>query len=499
MTGTEHALAAAGAGQDEQSPMGGQVGAISEHPRSIMDQVFRWLPVGTIPIVGLVIFRRLDKPISDPDTFWHLRLGTYLWDTWNFVGPEPWSALADQPLVLHEWSPELLYVAAYRVTGWSGLSYLQAVGGLALLLTLYLCTRQFATPLVAALTATAAWVGASGSVALRPQVVSFILLAVVVTAWLKTFDDGRARWWLIPLTWAWACSHGMWFVGTGVGAAAVVGMVLDRRLTLRSSLRMVMIPVAGVLAAALTPVGPRLLASPGSIRDFTRFVSEWQTPSPFMPQSLVTLGIAGALILIWTKTAARPSWTDLLLFGAGMACTLVYARTIALGAIILGLLAARALAELTPTSTQRQLERRKEVAVLGVGIVLVCLLGPVTSTVDVSEPAQVPTAFNAKLDALPADAVVFNDYQLGGWLLWEHPTLDPVLDGRADVYTVEHFENVIKAYGLAPGWEETLQDSGASAAVLKADAALPAAMESYLGWTRVASDEGYALLMPPTR
>ncbi len=499
MTGTAHLPTTVRDGDDGQAALGDESASGPRLQRSPMDRVFRWLPVAIIPITGLVLFGGLNRPISDPDTFWHLRLGTYLWDSWRFAGPEQWSSLADRPLVLHEWSPELLYVAAHRVAGWPGLSYLQAFGGLVLLLTLYLCTRQFSAPLVATLTAIAAWAGASGSVALRPQVVSFILLAVFTTAWFKTFDDGRARWWLIPLTWVWACSHGMWFVGVGVGAAVVLGMVVDRKVSPRSALRLAAIPLAGVAVAALTPVGPQLLASPGSIRDYTRFVSEWQTPSPFMLQTLITLGMAGALVVIWTKTRVMPSWTDLLLLVVGVACTLAYARTIALGAIILALLAARALGEIVPTRAERRLEKRKEVAVIGIGLALVCLIGPWTARSDVSSPAQVPSAFNSALDALPTDAVVFNEYQLGGWLLWEHPTLDPIIDGRADVYTVQHFEKVVGAYDLLPGWEATVRQSGASAAVLKEDSSLAAAMVKYVGWQRVAADEGYVLLMPPGR
>ena len=499
MTGTAHSPANARAGDDGQPVLDDEALTGPKPARRGMDQLFRWLPVAIIPITGLVLFGRLNRPISDPDTFWHLRLGTYLWDSWRFAGPEQWSSLADRPLVLHEWSPELLYAAVHQVAGWPGMSYLQAFGGIALLLTLYICMRQFSAPLVASLTAVAAWIGASGSVALRPQVVSFILLAVFATAWFKTFDDGRARWWLIPLTWVWACSHGMWFVGVGVGATVVLGMFVDRRLALRSALRMSTIPVAGVFVAALTPVGPRLLASPGSIRDYTRFVTEWQTPSPFMPQALITLAMAGALVVIWTKTRARPFWTDLFLLGVGVACTLAYARTVALGAIIIGVLAARALGNVVPTRAEVQLEKRKEVAVVSVGLALVCLVGPWIAHGDVSKPTQVPFGFNSMLDALPAGAVVFNEYELGGWLLWEHPGLDPVIDGRADIYSVAHFEKVIRAHDLVPGWEGTVRGSGASAAVLKEDTSLASAMVTYLGWRRVATDQGYVLLMPPGR
>ena len=48
---------------------------------------------------------------------------------------------------------------------------------------------------------------------MRPQVISYLLVAVTVGAWLRTRDDGRLRWWLVPLAWVWAMLHGMWPIG----------------------------------------------------------------------------------------------------------------------------------------------------------------------------------------------------------------------------------------------------------------------------------------------
>ena len=64
---------------------------------------------------------------------------------------------------------------------------------------------------------------------MRPQMLSFLLVAVTAAAWLRTREDGRLRWWLVPLTWVWAMLHGMWPIGIVIGVVAVVGLALDRR------------------------------------------------------------------------------------------------------------------------------------------------------------------------------------------------------------------------------------------------------------------------------
>ena len=70
--------------------------------------------------------------------------------------------------------------------------------------------RDRAEPLVAMpLTAVALFAMQNG-LSMRPQVISYLLVAVVVGAWLRTRRDGRVRWWLVPLVWVWAMLHGMW-------------------------------------------------------------------------------------------------------------------------------------------------------------------------------------------------------------------------------------------------------------------------------------------------
>jgi hypothetical protein len=461
-----------------------------------VDRAFRWLTVLSIPVASFMVFRALYVPISNPDTFWHLRLGDHLLDTGQFSGQEPWSSLASRRLVLHEWAPELVYVLGYRLGGLPAVAWVQALGGVALLVTLYVCCRRFAPALVAATAAAAGLAGASGSVDARPQVVSFILAAVVTTAWMRTAQDGRARWWLVPLTWVWACSHGMWFVGVVIGLVVIAAMVLDRVADVRSAGRLVVIPLLSVVAAAMTPVGPGLLATARTMRGYTQFVAEWDAPSIFLPQSMVTLGLAAVVLVIWLRTPGRTSWVEVALWFTGVGFALMYNRTIALGAVVLALLAASVLARHARVSTDRSPSRRLEAGVIAVGTSAVLLLGPAIVSADVARPGGVPSGLDAALGALPDGTVVFNDYALGGWMLWAHPDLDPVIDGRADVYDLGYFTRTHEAFYVVPGWDDTVRDSGADAALLTTDSPLAEAFRVDLGWQPVGSDAGYSLLVP---
>ncbi len=92
-------------------------------------------------------------------------------------------------------------------------------------LAFYASCRSQGRIVLSAIATVLALLGAAASLTPRPQLVSIALSAVVTAAWLSSARDGRARWWLIPLTWVWACSHGMWFVSPLVGGAVVLGLL----------------------------------------------------------------------------------------------------------------------------------------------------------------------------------------------------------------------------------------------------------------------------------
>src|SRR5665647_2100555 len=171
---------------------------------------------------------------------------------------------------------------------------------LALISALIWAARQAADTVPAIMAALAGLIGTGGSLSERPQLVSFVLLAVTVGAWWKTAGDLRPRWWLAPMTFLWASSHGLWGVGVLMGLAVITGLALDRRLDGRTALRLLAVPALSVVAAALTPIGPRLLLTPFEVSsNAAQFVQEWQPTDPrdlFAAVSLVMIAVA---LLAW--------------------------------------------------------------------------------------------------------------------------------------------------------------------------------------------------------
>lgn len=463
-------------------------------PTSPLDPLMRWAPVLLVAVAPVFWVLRLTRPVSDPDTFWHLHAGQQLWSTWQFAGPEPWSEFSSRPWVLHEWLPELGYALAFHLGGFTALAGVQSLTAAALLGVLYLCCRRHGAALPAAAVAAVAWLGCTGSLAARPQMATFVLLAVFASAWLGTVRDGRPRWWLVPLTFVWACSHGLWVAGVMTGAAVVLGLAIDRRLDRRQLVRLALVPALGLVVAALTPVGPRLLLTPLGVRGYAGYVTEWRSAALTDVYLCATVGLAVLCVLVWATRRPRVSTAHLLLWLLGLLWALLYARTVALGAVTLAPLATEALHRCLPARTG--VRRRHELLALGCGALLAVLA---TTAVAPAAGRASSSAVLGDLDRLlaplPTGTVVFNEYGTGGWLMLTHPNLSPVVDERTEVYSLQHLDAYATALRVRRGWQDSVRGTGATTAVLTADSPLAVALTDQWHWREAGRDRGFVLLV----
>lgn len=113
-------------------------------------------------------------------------------------------------------------------------------------------------------------------------------------------------------------------------------------------------------------------------------------------------------------------------------------------------------------------------------------------------PANVPNALDSSLDLLPPHTVIFNDFTLGGWLLWRHPTLEPVIDGRAEAFPKSQYEGYLNTSQVGTGWEKFLDTTNSRYPLVKERSPPAAALEERLRWRVLGRDDGYVLLAAPT-
>jgi len=452
-----------------------------------------FVPYAVLCVLAGVAVRRGLAPLTNDDTFFHLRFGQEFLSGWK-----PWDTGQVSSMGTRDWVPTqwLSQIAMAKVEAWFGMPGVAWLSGLTFLsyvLVLWTAGRRYGSPLVAILVTFAAFIASAQGLSARPQMLSYVFVVLTTSAWLATRDDGRVRWWLVPLTWVWAMLHGMWLIGIVTGLAAVVGLVLDGTLDRRAAGRAALVPIGSLVAAAATPVGHRIYVEITQVASRSEYFGEWGPPdyTSVFPLVLAAL-LAGTLLVLLRHGPV--SWTSCLLLLQVGGWGVYSARTVPVAAAMLVPLAAAAFQSVLgePTPAQPK-EKRLVLAGFGVTLAVLAVLAPSVATYRPDHPDWE----ERRLSALPTGTVLLNDWQWGGFLMWEHPHLNLVMHGYGDTFTTKELDRNVALTRVESGWQEDLAGTGARVALLEADSNLAYALEESLGWKVVEADDEVALLVAP--
>ena len=438
------------------------------------------------------------QPLSNGDTWFHLRLGHEFWGGWSLAHPRALTTFATSPWVPTQWSTEMVMAKAEDWLGLPGVAWMYGALYLIFLATVYLTSRLRGGGWSATLGTVLVTFAAASTLSARPQVISLILLSVTMAAWLRTERDLRLRWWLVPMTWAWATAHGMWSQGVLLSGVFWLGLVLDGKARGRDAVRLLSVPVLSFVAALLTPVGPGLVLSQFAVSTRSSMIAEWGPTSFRTVPAIAAAVLVALLVVLWARRGSA-SWTAVLLALLACGWILYVSRLVPLGAIVLAPLVAEALhRERHPCESPQRVGALERGVVWGA--VAACLVGlavavPHTST----EAAGVPTRFQSRLAVLPKGTPVLVEDGTGAWIEWRFPTLNPVIDGMLDAYPVHYIKRFMHFRAVKPGWRSFVRDSDAHVAVLTKGSALSAGMQDQLHWRPVQREGEWVYLEAPSR
>jgi hypothetical protein len=457
--------------------------------RVLFPKVFPWLVLAGI-LVSLLV--NTARPLTNTDTYFHLRFGQEFLHGWSPRHPGSVSTFATADWVPTQWLSEVVMAKTEDWLGLPGVAWLSGLLQVLLLLGVYAACRVRAVPLVAMPVTALALYAMQAGLSMRPQVASYLLVALVVAAWLRTLDDNRVRWWLVPLVWLWAMLHGMWPVGLMVGAVATLGLALDRRprgLVARSAL----VTLACAAAAALTPVGPALYGGVVAVGSRRSYFAEWQAPDWVSWESAgFAVLLAATLVGLWRRR--DNPWTETLLIALAGVFAAYSERTVPLAAAMLAPLAAGPLQALVGRRTP--VVRRELLGVLagaGAALVVLAALVPVTS----DDPLPEPSWADASLDRMPPGTKVLDDWSLGGYLMWRYPRLDLVMHGYGDTFTTAELDRNTGFMQVKPGWQADVVATGARVALLRPWSALAQRLVGEEGWSVEHRSASLELLRAP--
>jgi len=261
------------------------------------------------------------------DTWWHLRLGEYIWQH----GPPFYDMLsytmAGQPFVDHQWLGEALFYGAYWVFGPLGVPLLGTLLSMATAGILWAAIRK-----VNARQRITQWILIpiicvylfGFQYYLRPAIFGEVLLAAVIAILMLVYHGiwpTRRLYWLPALFVLWANLHLTWTVGLLIVGACGVGVVWEskgqRWVAVKRWGSVLALCVGGLFLTPYTwqiPVMPirGFLVGTGNL---FRYIAEWQSPS-FPPGNVGSWLVIATLLLPWVAFILgdrRPRITEVLL------------------------------------------------------------------------------------------------------------------------------------------------------------------------------------------
>lgn len=469
-----------------------------------------------VALTFVVVFVIALRPPLDVDTYWHLRSGEWEVAHRAVLRADVFSfTRAGAPWINHSWLSQIVLYGLYAALGDFGLALFTAVFGTAGMALIYRQMR--ADPLVRALVMVLGASAAAVFWSARPQMVSFLGCAVVLTLLREKWRSGPDRLWLIPpLMLLWANLHGGFALAFVLLALAMAGELArwliggeDEAASPRTSagLRpLVELGVVGLASAAavcVNPYGPRLLLLPFQtvgVGLLQAFIQEWAAPNFHDRRFWPFLALLLALIVTLGRSRRRLDWRELALLAGTGYLALTAARNVPVFVLVAAPLLADATAELLAERGVRfQLDRRPRGALAFAHAAFLALLITVGAVYAASELGPEAMA-EARAMTLPVEAVaalqreappgrLFNSYSWGGYILWTARDYPVIVDGRTDLYGDALLGPYMDVYLGHPGWADELAESQIDTVLIERGSPLAALVESSTDWTTLYVDD----------
>jgi hypothetical protein len=463
----------------------------------------------TLIILFLLVFALAARVPVDTDTWWHLRSGeTILTD--GFIRADSFShTLNGAPWVNHSWGAQIILYTLWQAAGMTGLVIYMA--GLATAGMAFIYAMSAGSTYMRAFTIILGAAAAAVFWSPRPQMLSFLLSAVVLyLLFLYVYRKVDRIWLLPPIMALWGNLHAGFAIGFIFMGAVIVGEGLNRllnpakaALTWRAIGRLVVIALISVAALLINPVGANILLVPfetvgiGALRNF---IQEWNSPNFQGRETWAFIGLLLALLAAVGVARRRLNWTEFLLIGGTTFMALLAGRNIAVFVVpavpILTFFLDDIMRErgwlITPV--RRISGRMAFVNALLIGVVL---LAAVVKTASVVLPRTVDEVMRA---SLPVDAVaalradlppgaMFNSYNWGGYLIYALREKPVFVDGRTDLYGDAVLTRYLNTAIGGDGWRETLDEYDIQLVVMETASGLARRLRDEPDWRAFYSDE----------
>ncbi|MBS1820569.1 MAG: hypothetical protein JST61_01125 [Acidobacteria bacterium] len=459
-----------------------------------------------IVLAALTVRDRFD----DPDMWWHLKSGQVIWATHSIPTTDIFSyTTGHHAYVPHEWLAQCFIYAGYKFGGYSGLMLWLWVLTSALLIAGYgLCWLYSQNAKVAFAGALTIWMFSTIGLAVRPQMIGYLLLIVeLVLIQLGRTRNPRWFWGLPPLFALWVNCHGSFVLGIAIAAMILLcslfnferGLVASSQWESRQRRILACAIAFSIAALFINPVGLKQVAYPIDTMLHQPIglssSSEWQPLRFGDGRSWPFLALVAGIPLLSALRYKRLYCQELLLLAIGAQLAASHQRML----FVFGILVAPTLARLLSDAWENyRLDQDRPL----LNAVLITLSGLI---VFFAFPNRQALANQVQNDS-PMKAVEFlkahnisgnmlNEYVYGGYLIWAAPENPVFVDGRADVFEET---GVLSDYGK---WVELQSDPNNLLRKYKIDFCLLSRESpmtkvlTLLGWKTIYSDENSVIFV----
>jgi hypothetical protein len=483
-----------------------------------------------VAILFVAIFAMAVRQPADTDTWWHLKTGQVMWESGEILRADPFShTVQGKPWINHGWLVQALLWPLYAASGLVGLAVLLA--GLVTVSFVLVYIQCDGRPFVAAFVTLLGAVASSVIWAMRPQIVSFLLAALVAFLLHRYKRRGSTTWlWPLPLLVAlWVNCHGGFVIAFMLMGCYLVGETLNRITTRASNAApdgeaqhtrlapLLIVILVSIAAVLLNPNTFKMFpyayqtVSIGQLQDY---IQEWAAPDfhslrfhPFIWLLLLTLAAMGL-------SRRRADWTDLALIGLFGYMGLLAVRNIALFALVAPpvlsrhtVFALEDLAKVNPRLSRLAVLRRPQpsrqpqpaLVLLNLLLLILVVIGAGSKIIADLIHLQDPEVWG---EGLPLEAaeylrehdppgLMFNSYNWGGYLIWSlYPDKPVFIDGRTDLYALNGtvLDDYSQVHWVRPGWDEILDRYDTGLVVTAKTGLLDTMLAERSGWRAIHRD-----------
>jgi hypothetical protein len=412
--------------------------------------------------IMLPVVAALAATLSAVDLAYHLRAGEQILagggiprvDTFTFTA-------AGREWVDQQWGAQVVLAATYRLGGWVGLILLRAALVGTLFGLLYLaCRMRGADVRTAAWMSLTAFIVAAPALALRPQLIGMVLLAIALVLVAGRRAHPRL-FYLVPVIVAlWANVHGSFFLGPMVVGLAWLEDFHER---VSWAARTLVVAVVAALASFVNPFGPAVWAYAVGLStnpEVTARISEWQPTTLGTIPGILFFASALAVVLVTRRhrtSGPIKAWLVVFFIIGAYASRGVAWWPLGAAFALAGVLVGQTAPRERPTP---KIGRRINVGIVAALVIAAVGLLPVWRTTDPSLGApsgvltDAPSGVTAALRAIarPGDRL-FNPQPWGSWFEFALPDLPVAVDSRIELFDVDTWDDYEDVASGLDGWQ----------------------------------------------